>query len=193
MSSPQYRLPPSLLLALALSLLIHGLPFIGERLTHSRAVSPPAAPPLTAHLRVPPPPPLPLSVPEAAKAAPPPAPVKRPPRPPEPAKPAQPAKPIPRTTAPAPRNWQSEVRRQLRRLHEEGRFYPAEAIAQGLEGEATVLLIVDEAGNVVAARLEQGTGHRILDEAALRAARALKALPADAPRETVLPIRFRLR
>ena len=36
-------------------------------------------------------------------------------------------------------------------------------------------------------------GHAILDEAALRAARSLKSLPADAPRQTVLPIRFRLK
>lgn len=186
MSSPQYRLPPSLLVALVLSLILHGLPFLSERLARPRAAPSPAAP-LTAHLRVPPPAaPIPLVVPEAAKPSPAPPPVKRPPPPPKV------VKTVP-LAAPAARNWQTEVRRQLRRLHEEGRFYPAEAIAQGLEGEAAVLLIVDEAGNVVAARLEQGTGHRILDEAALRAARALKALPADAPRETVLPIRFRLR
>ncbi|HQN42128.1 MAG TPA: glycosyltransferase, exosortase A system-associated, partial [Pseudomonadales bacterium] len=47
----------------------------------------------------------------------------------------------------------------------------AEAIARGLQGEAHVLLVIDEAGNVVATRLEQSSGHAILDEAALRAGR----------------------
>jgi len=56
-----------------------------------------------------------------------------------------------------------------------------------------VLLVIDENGQVAATRLEQGSGHAILDEAALRAARSLKSLPADAPRQTVLPIRFRLK
>ena len=69
----------------------------------------------------------------------------------------------------------------------------AEAIARGLEGEVQVLLVIDENGQVVATRLEQGSGHAILDEAALRAARSLKSLPADAPRQTVLPIPFRLK
>ena len=56
-----------------------------------------------------------------------------------------------------------------------------------------VLLVIDENGNVVATRIEQSSGHPILDEAALRAARTLKSLPADAPQQSVLPIRFRLR
>jgi protein TonB len=55
------------------------------------------------------------------------------------------------------------------------------------------LLVLDESGQVVATRVEQGSGHAILDDAALRAARSLKSLSADAPRQTVLPIRFRLK
>ena len=90
-------------------------------------------------------------------------------------------------------NWQDEVKRQIRKLDERGLFYPAEAIAQGLEGETLVLLIINENGEVSAARIEQGSGHRILDEAALRAVRSLRSLPADAPRETFLPVRFRLK
>ncbi len=71
--------------------------------------------------------------------------------------------------------------------------YPAEAIERGLEGEALVLLFLDRGGNVIAARLESGSGHAILDEAALRAARQLHSLPDSAPREALLPVRFRLR
>ena len=67
------------------------------------------------------------------------------------------------------------------------------AFAQGLEGEVQVLLIINESGTVSAARVEQSSGQAILDEAALRAVRSLRSLPADAPREVVLPVRFRLR
>ncbi len=104
------------------------------------------------------------------------------PPPPTPAK-AKPVKSEPRTEATRgqPRRWQEEVRKQFRKQDERGLFYPAEAIARGLEGEVLVLLILDEAGHAVAARVEQGSGHPLLDNAALRAARALRSLPADAP------------
>ncbi|MBI4985578.1 MAG: energy transducer TonB [Rhodocyclales bacterium] len=72
-------------------------------------------------------------------------------------------------------------------------FYPPEAIARGLEGEALVLLFLDEAGNAVAARLERSSGHALLDSAAVGAAQAVRALPVGAPQEVLLPVRFRLR
>ena len=72
-------------------------------------------------------------------------------------------------------------------------LYPPEAIERGLQGEALVLLFLDESGNAVAARLEASSGHALLDDAAVRAARLLRALPASAPREAMLPVRFRLR
>ena len=53
--------------------------------------------------------------------------------------------------------------------------------------------LLDERGQVSAARVEQGSGQAILDAAALRAVRSLHSLPADAPRETLLPVRFRLK
>ena len=71
--------------------------------------------------------------------------------------------------------------------------YPPEAIERGLQGEALVLLFLDQAGNVAAARLESSSGHALLDDAAVRAARSLRALPGSAPREALLPVRFRLR
>jgi protein TonB len=71
--------------------------------------------------------------------------------------------------------------------------YPPEAIERGLQGEALVLIFLDETGNAIAARIETSSGHALLDEAALRAARLLRALPASAPREALLPVRFRLR
>ena len=72
-------------------------------------------------------------------------------------------------------------------------LYPVEAIERGLQGEALVLLFLDESGNAVAARLEESSGHALLDAAAVRAARTLRALPSSAPREALLPVRFRLR
>ena len=71
--------------------------------------------------------------------------------------------------------------------------YPPEAIERGLQGEALVMLFLDPAGNVIAARLESSSGHALLDDAAVRAARGLRSLPDSAPREALLPVRFRLR
>lgn len=90
-------------------------------------------------------------------------------------------------------NWTDEVRRQFRKQHENGDFYPTEAIARGLEGEALIFAVIDSDGHVAAARVEQGSGFTLLDQAALRAVRSLRALPADTPRETLLPVRFRLK
>jgi len=56
-----------------------------------------------------------------------------------------------------------------------------------------VLLVLDGNGQVGAARIEQSSGYPILDDAALRAVRSLQSLPADAPRQALLPVRFRLR
>lgn len=124
------------------------------------------------------PPPVPLSLPE--------------PEPPKaPAKAKLPAKTV-LTAANSKRTWQEEIRQQFRKQHERQEFYPLAAIAQGIEGEALVLLILDASGQVAAARIEQSSGQPLLDAAALRAVRALRSLPADAPRETLLPVRFRL-
>lgn len=166
-----------LTLALALSLAVHLLPVLPSLLTEHSS-PPPLPPPLQASLRPPPVEVPPLLMPEA-----------------EPPRPAvrQPP-PVVAKASPAgrPRSWQEEVRRQFRQQQQRGEFYPAEAIARGLQGEVVVLLILGTDGSVVAARVEQGSGHRLLDDAALNAVRALRSLPADAPRQTLLPVRFRL-
>ena len=126
-----------------------------------------------------PPPPPPLTLPEQPKPA--------------PAKPPPEKRPPPETSAKTPKTWTQAVARHLKKLNDAGQFYPQEAIARGLEGEVLVLIIIDEGGQVSGARVEQSSGHRILDDAALRAVRSLRSLPADAPREALLPVRFRLR
>ncbi|MFH1660711.1 MAG: energy transducer TonB [Pseudomonadota bacterium] len=176
------RIDYRLFAALALSLSLHLLPLLpdfnfGQKFRSTVA-------PLNAELR---PPPAasatpPLSLPEQPKPASEPT-----PKPPRPAL----AKPPEKTGA--QKTWTQAVRDHLKKLDNAGQFYPAEAIARGLEGEVLVLLIIDEAGKVSAARVEQGSGQPLLDDAALRAVRSLQSLPADAPRQVVLPVRFRLR
>ena len=175
MTWTQYRLT----LALALSLLLHLAPFI--EVPFEQAPKSAAPPPLKAELRRAPslPTPVPLTLAEPQQ----PVPV---------AKTAPPAQKV-LTTPTGKKNWQDEIRQQFRKQHERQEFYPIEAISQGIEGEALVLVMLDPNGQVSAARIEESSGHRILDDAALRAVRALRSLPADAPRETLLPVRFRLR
>lgn len=105
--------------------------------------------------------------------------------------PARPAGQSPRSDRPlglsgaAARAAHSQISRAL--------LYPREAVEQGLEGQATVLIFLDPSGNVIAARLEASSGHTLLDDAAVNAARTLRDLPGSAPREALLPVRFRLR
>lgn len=186
MASPHFlttRNEYRLLLALAASLLLHVLPFVAPLIMESRP--PPALPPITVTLREPPaaplPPPPPLILPEQPRPA------------ATPAKPPPP-KPEKREKPPAAaKTWTQAVSQHLNKLDASGQFYPQEAIARGLEGEVLVLIIISGDGQVTAARVEQGSGHRVLDDAALRAVRSLRSLPADAPREALLPVRFRLR
>lgn len=176
MSRAAFRLA----LAIGASLLLHILPFLRELLPTAAPAAPPRPAPLQAVLRSPPPAPLPLALDPPPKTTP--APQKAPPE----------VRPVERRPPPPAPGWQQAVRRQLQKQQADGLFYPAEAIAQGLQGEVEVYMIVDENGRVAAARVENSSGHRLLDDAALRAVRALHGLPADTPRETVLPVRFRL-
>ena len=114
--------------------------------------------------------------------------------------PAETERPVTETTAasraahaPTSPDWQQAVGRQFAQQMAQGDFYPAAAIAEGLQGEVLVLLLLDASGNVTAARVEQSSGHPLLDAAALRAVRALRGLPADAPRQAMQAVRFKLR
>ncbi|MGB3937833.1 MAG: energy transducer TonB [Burkholderiales bacterium] len=108
-------------------------------------------------------------------------------------RPAAPRVAIPQPASADPQRLQGEA--ALRAAEQLARDlpYPPEAIERGLQGEALVLIFLDRSGNAIAARLEASSGHAILDDAAVRAARQLRALPDSAPREALLPVRFRLR
>ena len=177
-----------LFLAICTSLLLHALPFLPELIFTPEKKS--TAKPMTATLRPPPEmpkipeAPMPLQVPlilpeKQEKKAPPPPP-----------KPLLKPEKAPAATA---KTWTQAVRQHLKKLQDSGQFYPEEARRQGIEGEALVLLVIDTNGNVAAARIEESSGYRILDDAALSAVRSLRSLPADAPQQSLLPVRFRLR
>lgn len=182
--------------ALAASLILHASLFaFGARLA---ALLPPLARPSAAPLKVRLAEPLPVPVtqpallmaqdtaPAAAPAAPrvaEPA-ARRLTRPPEQTRRADAPAGVQVLSGVAARKAAEQITREL--------FYPLEAIDRGLEGEVLVLLFLDASGNAVAARIEASSGHAILDEAAVRAARTLRSLPASAPREALVPVRFRL-
>ena len=175
-------MPLRLLLAFAVSLLLHGAAFLPEIVARR---PPPAPPPLQARLAVPPP------APEPAEAllkntldAETPAPEVQPARPPAPPQAASrvPSRPTPK----------KDVQAAQRKLSQHV-FYPPEAVARGLEGEVRLIVKLAADGQIDDVLLAASSGHALLDEAALQAVRRLRALPADAPQETLLPVRFRLR
>jgi protein TonB len=175
MTSPDNRL----LLTLGLSLALHLLPFMSALLPSPPTAQPTAQLPIQATLQARP------AQPEIRL---------EPPKPP-PQSSTEHNKPQATTSGskPAkPKDWTHQVREHLRKLDQDGQFYPAEAIARGLEGEVLIFMILGTEGQVVAARIEQRSPHPILDDAALRAIRSLRSLPADAPREVLIPVRFRL-
>lgn len=97
---------------------------------------------------------------------------------------------LPKKSPPKQATWQESVRQQI--AQQTQLFYPKEAIVNNWQGVAEVLIFLDEKGNVLTARLEESSGFALLDEAALKAAKALKSLPNGAPEEILLPIVFRL-
>jgi protein TonB len=99
--------------------------------------------------------------------------------------PRPPAAPVAATSPP-----QAELKPATKSAPPE--FYPHEAVRRGLEGEALVAVTLDGRGRVTGARLERGSGHAILDKAAVRAALSLKSVPGGSG-ETILPVSFRLK
>ncbi len=72
-------------------------------------------------------------------------------------------------------------------------YYPPEAIRLGLEGEVRLLLTLAADGTITDASIAASSGHDLLDQAALRAARALARLAGADRRELLLPVVFSLR
>jgi protein TonB len=72
-------------------------------------------------------------------------------------------------------------------------YYPAEAVALGMEGEVRLLLTLDPDGRILDAVVAASSGHALLDQAALDAVRAMARLPDSGVRELILPVTFRLQ
>jgi protein TonB len=70
-------------------------------------------------------------------------------------------------------------------------FYPRAAIERGIEGRVVLLLHLDENGRVTALSVASGSGHALLDEAALRAAGRIGHIPGSRA-QVLLPVEFRL-
>ena len=101
------------------------------------------------------------------------------------------ALPPPSLPAP-PRVLKGQSLRRAQTALAEHLFYPPQAVAQGLEGDVILLLTLSENGQLVSASIARGSGHALLDHAALDAARRLGALPGN-PRQTLFPVRFFLQ
>ena len=180
------RLP--LALSLTLSLALH-LGLLAPELFAQRTQRPASPPPtLLARLRPPPtvaPAPAPPAAEELlkntldAKVQPP---ALKPTPPPPKAKAA-------RTEArSASRNEVSGAQRKLSRHL----FYPPEAIERGIEGEVRLLVRLADDGAIDEVSVAASSGHAHLDNAAIRAAYAMGALPGG-PRELILPVVFQLQ
>lgn len=100
-------------------------------------------------------------------------------------------KPVPKPP-PLPAGRRTATATAQRKLAEH-LYYPPEAIARGLEGEVRLLLTLAENGTIVDAAVAGSSGHAILDQAAVRAAHAMGALPGANRRELILPVVFQLR
>lgn len=116
------------------------------------------------------------------------------PAPPAAAPAAPPPAPAPRAVA-VPASWTARLFAHIARH----KRYPPEAEQRRQQGTSLVRLVIDHAGNVLSARLEQSSGHALLDAEALdvvRRSAPLPALPEDIAAPTVeifLPVGFRLR
>jgi len=105
------------------------------------------------------------------------------------------ATPPPRPTA-ATATSRAVARRQIeaaQRKLSQHLYYPPEAIARGIEGEVRLLLRLADDGSIVEVQVAAGSGHAILDQAAVKAAYAMGRANWAQSRELILPVIFRLQ
>ena len=71
-------------------------------------------------------------------------------------------------------------------------FYPPDAVARGQEGEVILLLSMTDSGQLSSVEIARSSGHALLDQAALDAARQIGSLPGS-KRQLLFPVSFRLQ
>lgn len=184
--APTIPIMPSrrLVLAFAASLLLHAALPVGDFLSPDGDEKA-APPPLQALLL--PAPPLPAADEALIKntlADDSPDPL---PAPPVPSAAQKPAAAAPPPKPPRPRSLRAVERKLTEQV-----FYPPEAVARGLEGRVMILFVFADGGRVVEVQLAAGSGHALLDQAALRAAGAIGRVPGAAAGEMILPVIFQL-
>ncbi len=70
-------------------------------------------------------------------------------------------------------------------------YYPPDAVAKGLEGEVILLLTLSTSGQLTSVEIARSSGHALLDQAALDAARRIGGL-SGSRRQLLFPVNFRL-
>jgi protein TonB len=177
-------MPSRLLPALTLSLALHLGLLLPDAMQLARPV---AAPRIEASLRLPERAPPPASAEPLLKntltTRPAPPPVKPPP-----------AAHIARPT-PAPAQNRIAARREIaaaQRKLSQHLYYPPAAVARGIEGEVRLILRLSADGSVAEVDIATGSGHAILDQAAVKAAYAMGRVSWAHSRELILPVIFRL-
>lgn len=105
--------------------------------------------------------------------------------------PQQAVPPAPTFYAPQPRLLRGRALSAALAALAQEEFYPRAAIEQGLEGRVVLLLSLGEAGRVTGVAVAASSGHLLLDDAAVRAASRIGALPLPAG-QALLPVEFRL-
>lgn len=91
----------------------------------------------------------------------------------------------------APSNARQVVRAAQRKLSQH-LYYPPEAVARGIEGEVRLILTLAADGRIVDVSVATGSGHPMLDRAAVQAAYAVGRIDWSPSRELLLPVVFRL-
>jgi protein TonB len=173
-------MPSRLILALTLSLALHGGLLLPDAYQRLGAASPPPA--LRASLRLPPAPelapPEPLLKNTLDVEKPTPA-----------AKRTLPARP---SSNLRPANAKRAVTAAQKKLSQH-LYYPPEALKRGIEGEVRLLITLTAEGHIADVNVAASSGHPILDNAAIRAVYAMGALSQSETRELILPVIFRLQ
>lgn len=90
-----------------------------------------------------------------------------------------------------PSNTRQVVRAAQRKLSQH-LYYPPEAVARGIEGEVRLILTLAADGRIVDVSVASGSGHSILDQAAVKAVYAMGRIEWSPSRELLLPVVFRL-
>jgi periplasmic protein TonB len=179
-------MPSRLVTAFALSLAVHGALLLPDFL--KRLAATPRPPALQATLRLPPAPSPAEALLKNTLDAEAPPPRREPPPPPK----ADLAIPAPASKAapkpPPKRELQAAQRKLSQHL-----FYPAEAVARGLEGEVRLILKLSPGGAIDDVLVAASSGHAVLDNAAIRAAYAMGEISGVSGRELILPVIFRLQ